>query len=173
MSNATGTFSIRERPQHLAKEEALSISTARTSHRNSFRNSAGTDHARSFFLCGGGELFILQSSVEWGQAPRGFPPRSRSRTRHLSRPRASPRSSGFYAVRFPCGCFLRQNQSGDGCNARLQLADLCGRQDHHRPCDSGASFRALAVWRQRLLELLFDAEYRGFESRSLRQLLRT
>src|ERR1700730_6008125 len=30
MSNATGTFSIRERPQHLAKEEALSISTART-----------------------------------------------------------------------------------------------------------------------------------------------
>src|ERR1700730_13111682 len=89
MSNATGTFSIRERPHHLAKEEALSISTARTSHRNSFRNSAGTDHARSFFLCGGGELFILQSSAEWGQAPRGFPPRSRSRTRHLSRPRAS------------------------------------------------------------------------------------
>src|ERR1700730_16613912 len=43
MSNATGTFSIRERPQHLAKEEALSISTARTSHRNSFRNSAGTE----------------------------------------------------------------------------------------------------------------------------------
>ena len=119
MSNATGTFSIRERPQHLAKEEALSISTARTSHRNSFRNSAGTDHARSFFLCGGGELFILQSSVEWGQAPRGFPPRSRSRTRHLSRPRASPRSSGFYAVRFPCGCFLRQNQSGDGCIANI------------------------------------------------------
>ena len=71
MSNATGTFSIRERPQHLAKEEALSISTARTSHRNSFRNSAGTDHGRSFFLCGGGELFILQSNVVNGDKRHG------------------------------------------------------------------------------------------------------